>query len=198
MAPIAHGLTTDQRKTVAAYYASLDSAVAAAAPAASDDGKALRRGQQLSEIGDEAPHVQACANCHGPGGLGAPPSFPYLAGQNPSYLSAALNAWKSGARLTDGSGQMMEVARGLSDADIAAVSRFFAGQTPPRPLDWKKTPAVPGAAPSTAPGPTAPTSGEQGVGSEQGLPVTGASQNSSGANSPGHAPEAPPAAPSPH
>jgi cytochrome c553 len=193
MMPIAHGLSADQRKSVAAYYASLDAPAAPNAPAGAD-AKVQQRGALLAQIGDESRRVQACGNCHGPGGLGAPPSFPYLAGQNATYLSAALNAWKSGSRNTDASGQMVAIAKGLSDTDIAALSQFFATQAPPKPLDWKRSPAPGGTPAGDAAGPASQTQGAQGVGSEQGLPVTGAGQ-SSGASDSANPPPQPPQKP---
>ena len=185
MMPIAHGLSDDQRKSVAAYYAT--QAAPATAPTAAADAKALQRGQKLSQIGDEASHVQACGNCHGPDGLGAPPSYPYLAGQNAMYLSASLKAWKDGSRDTDASRQMPEIAKGLGDEDIAALSQFFAAQAPPAPLDWKR--GAPPTGTATPSGPSGASPPAEGSGSEQGSAVTGGGQ---GPGSGGDASKTPP------
>lgn len=138
MMPIAKNLTPALRDAVAAYYSTLE----APAPAASE-GKANARGAQLSAVGDEAKQVQACANCHGPEGRGAPPSYPALAGQHPTYLVAALKEWKDGSRKTDPSGQMPSIAAALDDADIEALAQFFASKPSP-PADARLArPALP-------------------------------------------------------
>jgi cytochrome c553 len=41
----------------------------------------------------------ACANCHGPLGIGLPPAIPSLAGQTREYISAQLKAWQRGDRI---------------------------------------------------------------------------------------------------
>ncbi|MGJ7918055.1 c-type cytochrome [Massilia sp. LXY-6] len=136
MQPIAKAMSAQQIRDVSAYYASLGSTPGATstAPAAAKPSDAgWTRGRLLSEVGDESRGVQACANCHGPGGVGKQPDYPYLAGQHANYLTAAMGAWKSGARKTDGSGQMPHIARALADADVAALSSYFAAQPAPPP-----------------------------------------------------------------
>jgi cytochrome c553 len=131
MGPIAKALTSPQREQVAEYYAALS------APAMKQlqpqPKKEAERGKQLATAGDERAGVQSCANCHGPGGIGLAPNFPYLAGQHASYLVATMRDWKSDARNTDPSKQMPMIAKRLSDADTAAVAGWFAAQPPPGP-----------------------------------------------------------------
>lgn len=192
MKPIAMGLSAEQIRDVAAYYASLGGGVsgaAAPAPAAKGRGGASARGLQLATLGDESRRVQACANCHGPGGAGEPPINPYLAGQHAQYLITAMGEWKNGERKTDASNQMVDIAHALSDADVAAVAAYFAAQPAPEPASKQVNvatgtaahPAVPAAA--GAPGPHvggAAAAGVTGSGSEQGAPLTGGSQGSGG------------------
>jgi cytochrome c553 len=184
MQPIAQVMNAEQIRDVAAYYATLGGA-AAPAPASSAAG----RGQQLAAKGDESKRVQACTNCHGPGGAGEPPIYPYLAGQHANYLTAAMGAWKSGARKTDQSGQMVQIAHALSDADVTALSAYFSSQPAPPPASRLVSvasgstvrPAV--AAASGAPGPHvggAAGAGVTGSGTEQGSPVTGGGQGPGG------------------
>src|SRR2546425_1087395 len=52
-----------------------------------------KRGPTLATAGDESLHVQACQNCHGPGGTGFGNLVPYLAGLDAKYLDAALHEW---------------------------------------------------------------------------------------------------------
>jgi len=129
MMPFAKSLNDQQRADVAAYYASMKPP--GSADAAANDPKLLARGRLLSGTGDEAKHLQACGNCHGPDASGVAWSAPYLAGQSSKYLADALGAWKSGARKNDEGMLMATVAMYLDDADIAAVSAYFSALEPP-------------------------------------------------------------------
>lgn len=130
MQPIASAMSAEQIRDVSAWYASLAGAAPAAAGAPPPDA-AMARGRLLSEAGDPGLGVQACASCHGPGGEGRQPDYPYLAGQHANYLTKAMADWKSGARKTDSSGQMPHIARALPDADVAALSAWFAARPAP-------------------------------------------------------------------
>ena len=66
-------------------------------------------------MGDNDLRVQACENCHGPDGTGQPPFGPYLAGLHARYLEAEMQAFRSGTRRTDPSGQMEIIARQLTE-----------------------------------------------------------------------------------
>ncbi|MES0873251.1 c-type cytochrome [Sinimarinibacterium thermocellulolyticum] len=85
----------------------------------------------------------ACAACHGEGGAKPIlPEYPVLAGQYASYLEHSLREYRSGARKN---AIMAAQAAALSDADIEALSRYFASQ--PGPL------YTPGIGASHAPAP---------------------------------------------
>jgi cytochrome c553 len=120
-----------ERAEVAAYYASLASPYAVvqannAAPAGNASTPVLlARGHQLAHQGDETRRVQACDNCHGPDGNGAPRTAPYIAGQSAQYLTASLKAWKEGTRKNDDGQQMRSVVDRLNDADIGAIAAYF-------------------------------------------------------------------------
>ena len=88
------------------------------------------RARLLASSGDERLHAQACANCHGPDGIGLSPAYPPLAGQHASYLTVAMNEWRDGTRHNDPSQQMPMIAKSLSDSDIAALAALFAGMPP--------------------------------------------------------------------
>jgi|SRR5579871_592163 len=196
MSPIAKQLSPDQMRAAGAYYAGLSAAPAG--PAKAPDRASLSRGQTLAAVGDNGLRVQACGNCHGPQGIGEFPVYPYLAGQNSGYLVAALNAWKTGARKTDPSQQMNDLASHLSDRDIAAVAAYYAQQVPPAPtrsdnpaLMAKRTPSGPtGGASARAPagvgteGGAATTGGDQGPGGGGGASGAGAQGSPSGATPP--------------
>ncbi|HSM68427.1 MAG TPA: c-type cytochrome [Xanthomonadales bacterium] len=70
------------------------------------------------------PAAQACQACHGADGMGTDPAYPALAGQHRSYLSKALQDYRSGAR---GNPIMRNFAASLSDQDIEALSAWYAG-----------------------------------------------------------------------
>ena len=194
MEPIAKALNDEQREAAASYYASLVGRPAStanpAAPAGSAPSRAVQqRGAQLAGVGDNAIQVQACANCHGPGGIGEAPAYPYLAGQHASYLQAVLGEWKSGARKTDPSRQMVLIAQALSDDDVRAVAAYYAALPAPGPRDadlakpWRasgRTAVVSGPRPGTG-----ERQQTEGVGSEQGTPLSGAQGQGPGGTSGG-------------
>jgi cytochrome c553 len=182
-------MNAEQIRDVSAYYAQLGQAGAAAGQAPRAAGRAAgagARGQLLAMVGDESKGVQACANCHGPGGAGEPPIYPYLAGQHAGYLTASMGAWRSGERKTDPSGQMTHVGHALSDADVAALSAYFSAQPAPPPAGkWVNVaagttgrPAV--AAAAGAAGPRGGAKGTPGAGTESGTPTTGGAQGPGG------------------
>jgi cytochrome c553 len=133
MTPLAKSLTEQQRTDVATYFASLatpyDTAIGPA------DATLFERGQLLARSGDESKQLQACANCHGPGGSGERFAAPYLEGQSATYMAATIKEWKSGARENDPGKQMVVVARRLDDRDIAAVAAYFAGIVRSSPIE---------------------------------------------------------------
>ena len=125
MTPLARSLTEQQRMDVAEYFASLATPYETAVGPA--DTALLERGRLLARSGDESKELQACSNCHGPGGSGERFAAPYLEGQSATYLATTIKEWKSGARANDPGKQMVVVARRLDDRDIAAVAAYFAG-----------------------------------------------------------------------
>lgn len=70
-----------------------------------------------------------CVACHGESGA-APimPSYPVLAGQHATYLEHSLHAYKTGERKN---AIMSGIVAGLSDADMRALSLYFAAQEGP-------------------------------------------------------------------
>ena len=122
MEPIAKAMSAAEMESVTAYYASLS--IDPLKPAKKISAADLKRGELLSKTGDMKLQVQACANCHGPGGIGMAPAIPYLAGQFSGYLDGQLKSWKAGTR-KNSPGQMLEISTRLSEKDIAAVSAYF-------------------------------------------------------------------------
>ena len=129
MGPIAKALTDEQMRQVSAYYAAQTDAPYPPRPEA--DPQVLQFGGALAAVGSAESGLQACMNCHGPDGVGLPPTFPYLAGQFSLYLESQLKAWKDGTRKGDGFGIMEQIARRMSDEEIRAVSLYYASLRPP-------------------------------------------------------------------
>jgi cytochrome c553 len=124
MANFAKALSEQQRAKFAARYAAMSAPyIAQAKPPMAVH---LARGHQLAFQGDEAKRVQACNGCHGPDGVGVPHAAPYLAGQSAEFLASALKAFKDGTRKNDAGQLMRSVAERLDDADVAAVTGYFA------------------------------------------------------------------------
>jgi len=121
MTPIAKALTADDIADVAAYYSGLD---APFLPLRKPDDALVRAGEQLAKVGNESRRIQACDNCHGPGGAGEPPTLPYLAGQYATYIAFELRMWQRGYRKNSPDG-MAVVARALDEREIAAVAAYY-------------------------------------------------------------------------
>jgi len=91
----------------------------------------MARGHQLAYQGDEQRSVQACNSCHGPDGIGVLHAAPYLAGQSAEYLASALRAYQQGTRRNDAGELMRSIAKRLNEADVVAVSGYFANVSIP-------------------------------------------------------------------
>jgi cytochrome c553 len=120
MSPLAQRLTAEERTRLAAHFSAQNQPAARAAAQAG-------RGRILATSGDNELRVQACQNCHGPGGSGRAPYMPYLAGLHRGYLRAELLDFRSGARRTDPSGAMSIIAQHLTEQDIAALAAHYGG-----------------------------------------------------------------------
>lgn len=123
MGPVAKLLSPSEITSVAAHYANI--------PATKQPGEASTKpappeGMRLAVKGDWNIGVPACAQCHGPQGLGVGSSFPPLAGQSSAYLAAQLAAFKVGTRKDDPLGLMQGIAKKLGDAQALAVSDYYA------------------------------------------------------------------------
>jgi cytochrome c553 len=113
MSPVAKTLSDADIQNVAAYYGQL-SCKAGAHAAASGDAAA---GKLLAKN---------CSTCHGEGGVAGNAAWPSLAGQKAEYLGNMLKAFRAGLRKDP---MMAGVARALSDADIASLAAYYAGQS---------------------------------------------------------------------
>lgn len=120
MSGMAAGLSEDDMKNIAAFYASKK-----ANPGFAKSKNTVTLGQQIYRGGITAKAVPACAGCHSPNGAGIPSQYPRIGGQHGDYAEAQLLAFRSGAR--GNSAQMMTIAGKMNDGEIKAVADYLAG-----------------------------------------------------------------------
>ena len=68
--------------------------------------------------------AEACAVCHGAGGVSKNLPGPSLAGQNATYFANAVKAYRTSARSNP---MMSAVAQGITDEDAGDLAAYFAG-----------------------------------------------------------------------
>ena len=118
MQALAEGLSDRDIADIAAYYDSLPKA--RTAPARYDETSA----PALVRVGDPMRNIAPCISCHG--GIDHKFGTPWLEGMPKEYLLVQLRDFKSGARRNDSHGQMRNMARLMSDAEIEQVVEFYA------------------------------------------------------------------------
>jgi cytochrome c553 len=119
MSPIAKALSSDDVADVSAYFAGIN---APFLPLKVRNAALVKRGEELAKAaGPERLH---CDNCHGPGGSGAPPVVPYLAGQHAHYIASTLQMWQEGFR-KNSPDAMAVIAKKLDRQDIIAVAAYY-------------------------------------------------------------------------
>lgn len=123
MQPIAAALSDEETQAVSA---ALEKMATPSYAMISRAEKADSVGATLALRGVWGRNIPECVACHGPGGVGVGESFPPLAGQSAQYLSAQLNAWRQGTRKNDPNDLMGHIARSMTDAEVQAVSEYFA------------------------------------------------------------------------
>lgn len=91
----------------------------------SEEGALNKAGESLFKAGNPATGVPSCTGCHGPKGRGNPSAgFPSLHGQYAAYLEKTLHDFKNGERANDSNEMMRQVAKHMSDEEIAAVADY--------------------------------------------------------------------------
>lgn len=116
------GLTTEDMRNLAAYYAAQKPGESTA-----KDEDLVSQGRKLFRGGNLATGVSACAGCHSPNGAGIPSQYPRLAGQHAEYVAAQLKAFRAGERANDVNNMMRAVAARLTDKEIASVAEYLSG-----------------------------------------------------------------------
>jgi cytochrome c553 len=109
-------LSDDALIKVAAYFAALDPAPAAAARPAKLDP--VQAGKAIA--------AAACAGCHGTAGVTQIPAIPSLVGLDPKYLVEAMKAYKTGQRKND---TMKAMLASVGEPAMNNIALFYALQT---------------------------------------------------------------------
>ena len=120
MTGMAAGLSDDDMKGLAAYFAGQSLKLGAA----KTNGKGSL-GEKIYRGGIASTGVPACAGCHGASGAGLPKQYPRLAGQHVDYTLAQLRTFRTGERAN--APMMMAIATKMTDAEMAAVSDYIQG-----------------------------------------------------------------------
>ena len=122
MAPMVATLSDQDIEDIAAYYETR------APTGGYAEANLVEQGEKLYRGGNLESGVAACAGCHGPDGAGSPlGGFPALAGQHATYVDIQLKAFRSGERTNDKAEMMQDIARWMTDDEMAAVSQYIAG-----------------------------------------------------------------------
>jgi cytochrome c553 len=120
MAGMAAGLSDDDMRHIAAFYASKKAPTGVAR-----NKDTVLLGEQIWRGGIMAKGVPACAGCHSPNGAGIPAQYPRIGGQHAEYTEAQLLHFRSGERANNA--QMSAIAAKMSDLEIKAVADYAAG-----------------------------------------------------------------------
>jgi len=115
-------------RDVAAFYASL-------APVESTTQTEEQESLLSPYQQGEKAVAEACSACHGADGNSRIPGIPSLAGQQPLYFAAAVQAYLDGSRDIS---TMESTLRGLSKIDVENMALYYASQTPAQ----REAPAV--------------------------------------------------------
>lgn len=140
MAALMAPLTDDYLREIARHFATLSLPYPAPPPSRATPAQ-RQRAQQLVRQGDPSLGLPACAQCHGQALAGREPAVPGLLGLPADYLAGQLGAWRTGLRRATQPDCMAQVARRLTDQDVAAVALWIGAQ--PVPTGATPEPAQP-------------------------------------------------------
>lgn len=123
MHPYAAALSAIEKQSYGDYFAKM-SEPASDSPLPPSEAT-LARGRHLYVDGGARVGLVACAQCHGPTGLGIGDFSPRLAGQSAVYVVEQLQGWPAGA-MRDPGRKYMKIAARLSPYDMRDVAAFIA------------------------------------------------------------------------
>lgn len=118
MQPMVALLSDRDMRDLAAYYAYL--------PHEREPAGNKRAVPQLVSNGAPMRNIGACASCHG--GYAQQTATPVLDGEPDVYIRDQLHAFRNGTRRNDLNQQMRNVARQLTDAEIAELAAYYASR----------------------------------------------------------------------
>ncbi|QFT81653.1 Cytochrome c4 precursor [Roseovarius sp. THAF27] len=105
---------------------------------AAEPSQLAEQGRALAFAEGGSQSVPACRACHGPWPAPINPAFPSLAGQHAPYLEQQLKLWREGNRGGGRAAELMfKAARDLTDAEIAALSAYYAERAPAKLSETK-------------------------------------------------------------
>lgn len=87
-------------------------------------GAMLAQGPARADTASAAVLANTCFSCHGTDGRSAG-AMPTIAGKSEAFIVEKLTAFKAGSLESTVMGR---IAKGFSDAEIAALAKFFAGR----------------------------------------------------------------------
>ncbi|MGB9670307.1 MAG: c-type cytochrome [Halothiobacillaceae bacterium] len=119
MVHVAQLMSEQDMADLAAFYAGQ-------ALPAMHGGKDNAVAEKLVRHGDPTRLVTPCAACHGLQGQGGVNETPALAGMTPEYFERTMKLYRNGQRHNDSMQAMRAFAKPLSDAEIAALARYYA------------------------------------------------------------------------
>jgi cytochrome c553 len=120
MNPLMGALSDQDMRDLSAYYAYL--------PRVSGYHPADEQSQvpMIVRSGDPMRNIAVCGSCHGD--LDHKTGSPWLGGEPAAYAAAQLQAFATGARRNDINGQMRNIARQMTPAEIDAAARYFSNR----------------------------------------------------------------------
>lgn len=127
MEALAKGLSDDDMRSLASFYAYLPRPTLAAMSEGRQDVPPLVR------VGDPLRNIVACIACHG--GVDHKVGSPWLEGAPADYLRTQLENFARGVRTNDINEQMRNVARHLTDAEMTQIADYYSARPdkPPSP-----------------------------------------------------------------
>jgi len=123
MAPMAAGLTEQDREDLGAYYASQKVKFGMADP------ELVELGERIYRSGNAQSGIAPCMGCHGPNGAANPAArYPALRGQHAKYIENQLHGFAEGKRVNENAVKMMQIlASRMTNREIRAVASYIEG-----------------------------------------------------------------------
>ena len=118
MEALVKGLSERDMRELAAYYAFL--------PRATVSVSGGHDAPALVKVGDPMRNIAPCSSCHG--GMDHKTGSPWLEGAPQLYLNTQLANFAKGVRHNDINGQMRNVARQMTAAEMTSVAAYYASR----------------------------------------------------------------------